>query len=266
MNTLTEPLIINPCPSIPVVGIIPHSSGFIPSHVRNQFCLSDEELTEENRKLVDWFTDELYSPVAEAGGCSIRYGVSRFVCDPERFEDDTKECMAQRGMGVVYTHGTSLQRIRREITPVEREALLRDFYRPYHTALTERVRHVVDTFGRCVLIDGHSYPENLLAYELDADAPRADVVFGDDPIHTPSWVREEVERLTKAAGYSFGVNRPFAGTVVPLPLYGDTRVTSFMLEINRATYMDEERTARSAGFPRMRALISEIVRCITARQ
>ena len=266
MKPSTAPIIVNSSPTIPVVAHIPHSSSFIPEHVLSQFMISEDELHEENRKLVDWFCDDLYSPVAELGGTLLRYMVSRFVCDPERFEDDSQECMVQRGMGVVYTHGTQRQRIRREITHREKEALLAEFYRPYHTALTERVRHVVDTFGRCVLIDGHSYPEHLLAYELDADAPRADVVFGDDPIHTPSWVREEVQRLTKAAGYSFGVNRPFAGTVVPLPLYGDTRVTSFMLEINRATYMDEERTARSAGFPRMRALISEIVRCITARQ
>ena len=266
MKPFTEPLIINPCPSIPVVVHVPHSSSFIPSHVRNQFYLSDEELAEENRKLVDWFSDELYSPVVKAGGCSLRYNVSRFVCDPERFEDDSKECMVPRGMGVVYTHGTARQRIRREITPLERESLLNEFYRPYHAELTNRVQHVVETFGRCVLIDGHTYQDKPLAYELDAEAPRADVVCGDDPLHTPPWVREEIERLTIAAGYSFGVNRPFAGTVVPLPLYGDTRVTSFMLEINRATYMDEQKTTRHEGLAKMQALISEIVTCVTERQ
>ena len=265
MRPLTEPLVINPNPSIPLVVQVPHSSAFIPSHVRNQFHLSDEELAEENRKLVDWFADELYSPVVKAGGCSLRYGVSRFVCDPERFEDDAKECMVQRGMGVVYTHGTERQRIRREITPLERESLLNEFYRPYHQELTERVRQVVETFGHCVLIDGHTYQEKPLAYELDGYAPRADVVFGDDPLHTPSWVRDEVERLTKAAGYSFGVNRPFAGTVVPLPLYGDTRVTSCMLEINRANYMDEHSTTRHAGLEKMQALISAIVTRIAER-
>jgi N-formylglutamate amidohydrolase len=131
--------------------------------------------------------------------------------------------------------------------------------------LTERVQHVVETFGRCVIIDGHTYQEKPLPYELDGDAPRADVVFGEDSLHTPAWIRHEVERLTKAAGYSFGVNRPFAGTVVPLQLYGDTRIASCMLEINRATYMDEGTTTRNAGLARMQALISEIVTCIAER-
>jgi N-formylglutamate amidohydrolase len=102
-----------------------------------------------------------------------------------------------------------------------------------------------------------------LPYELDGDAPRADVVFGDDPIHTPEWVREEVRRIVTAAGYTFGVNRPFAGTVVPLSMYGDRRVTSFMLEINRATYMDEEKTVRGKGFEQVRSLIREIAEAVS---
>lgn len=262
MKPSTAPIIVNSRPNIPVVAHIPHSSSFIPEHVLYQFMVSEDELHEENRKLVDWFTDDLYAPVAELGGTLMRYMVSRFVCDPERFEDDAQECMAQQGMGVVYSHGTARQRIRRDITSREREALLKEFYRPYHQALKERVEHVVTTFGRCVLIDCHSYQEKVLPYELDGDAPRADVVFGDDPIHTPEWVREEVRRLVTAAGYTFGINRPFAGTVVPLSMQGDTRVTSFMLEINRATYMNEATTSRNEGFARVRALIREIAEMV----
>jgi len=264
MKPSTEPIVVNSLPTIPVVAHIPHSSSFIPEHVLYQFMISEDELQEENRKLVDWFCDDLYSPVSHLGGTLLRYMVSRFVCDPERFEDDSQECMVQRGMGVVYTHGTQRQRIRRDITRREREALLAEFYRPYHRALTGRVAHVVETFGRCTLIDCHSYQEKALPYELFGDSTRADVVFGDDPIHTPPWIREEVRRLVTSAGYTFGLNRPFAGTVVPLPLYGDTRVSSFMLEINRATYMNEITTTRSSGFSRMRALIGEIVKVVAA--
>ena len=260
MRPETAPIIINPSPTIPVLANIPHSSSVIPEHVRSQFIITDEELREENRKLVDWFTDELYSPISELGGMVLTYGVSRFVCDPERFEDDSQECMAQRGMGVLYTHGTHGQRIRRELSSDERERVLNEFYRPYHTAMTDSVAHIVEKFGRCTLIDCHSYPEKVLPYELYADVPRPDLVLGDDSTHTPAWLGIEIERLVKRAGYSFGLNRPFAGTIVPLSFYGDTRVTSLMLEINRATYMDEVTTTRLQGFSRMRALIEEIGR------
>jgi len=258
MSALIEPLIYNANPTIPVVVSLPHSSSFIPSDVRNQFYLSDAELAEEQRKLVDWFIDDLYAPLVVAGGTAVRYNVSRFVCDPERFEDDEKECMATRGMGVVYTHGTARQRIRREITVEERESLLRDFYRPFHAALNAQVKRVVEAFGRCVFVDCHSYQELALPYELYGDTPRADVVLGGDSIHTPAWIRERVERLVKDAGYTYGLNQPFAGTVVPLSFYGDARVSAFMLEIKRSTYMDERATAKHSGFERMRSLIGGV--------
>jgi N-formylglutamate deformylase len=263
MKTVPEPSIINPNPTLPVVVNLPHGSSFIPAHLRDQFCVSDEELAEEQRKLVDWFVDDLYSPIIAAGASAISHNVSRFVCDPERFEDDAKECMFQRGMGVVYSHGTQRQRIRREISPQEREDLLRDLYRPYHAALTEQVRKAIDKFGRCIFLDGHSYQEFSLPYELYGDAPRPDVVFGDDPIHTPAWMRDEALRLSQEAGYSFGVNRPFEGTVVPLAFYGDTRVSSFMLEINRRTYMDERTTTLHEGVARMKALLGEMARVVS---
>ena len=120
-------LVLNSTPSIAVVANIPHSSSFIPAHIRDQFVISDEDLHEENRQLVDWFTDELYSPIVRSGGCTLQHNVSRFVLDPERFEDDALECMAARGMGAIYTHGCSRQRIRRDLTLQERELLLNEF-------------------------------------------------------------------------------------------------------------------------------------------
>ncbi len=265
MKNVPEPSIINPHPKLPVVVNLPHASSCIPVHLRDQFCVSDEELVEEQRKLVDWFVDDLYSPFIDAGATAVKHNVSRFVCDPERFEDDAKECMFERGMGVVYSHGTERQRIRRDISPQERESILADLYRPYHAAFTDQVRKVLDAFGRCIVVDSHSYQEFALPYELYPDAPRPDLVFGDDSIHTPAWIHDEVLRLSHQAGYSFGVNRPFAGTVVPLAFYGDTRVSSFMLEINRRTYMNEQTTTLHEGLSRMKALLGEIAFCLSQR-
>lgn len=265
MKIAPEPSLINPNPTLPVVVNLPHGSSFIPPHLRDQFCVSDEELAEEQRKLVDWFIDDLHSPIIAAGGSAIKHNVSRFVCDPERFEDDSKKCMFERGMGVIYTHGTERQRIRREISAQEREEVLRDLYRPYHSLLTEQVGKVINTFGRCIVVDGHSYQEIALPYELYGDSPRPDVVFGDDPNHTPAWIHDEVLRLSHKAGYSFGVNRPFAGTVVPLAFYGDTRVSSFMLEINRRTYMNERNNTRHEGMSRIKDLLGEIACALALR-
>lgn len=254
-----KPTILNPELTIPVVSNIPHSAALVPEHVREQFVITDEELAEENRKLVDWFTDELYSPIVSMGGSALKHNVSRFVVDPERFEDDAQECMAARGMGVIYTHGCSRQRVRRDVTLPEREALLNEFYRPYHSAMFDAVDGCIKKFGRCVFIDCHSYPEKMLPYEIHAPGIRADIVLGTDPHHTPGGLIEKIQALVIEAGYSFALNDPFAGTVVPLSLYKDPRVTAFMLEINRATYMNEVTTARTQGFANVQALVAKVV-------
>jgi len=257
--------VINPDPTIAVVANIPHSSSFIPTHIRNQFVISDEDLQEENRQLVDWFTDDLYSPIVRSGGCALHHNVSRFVLDPERFEDDALECMAARGMGAIYTHGCSRQRIRRDLTSQERELLLNEFYRPYHAEMLSLVLKTIEKFGHCVLVDCHSYPDKPLPYEIDGESERPDFVLGTDPHHTPKWIADTIGSLAQEAGYSFGLNRPFAGTIVPLPLYKDPRVTSFMVEINRKTYMNEEVTTRAAGFSKMQNLIGVIVGAVQQR-
>ncbi len=257
--------VFNSFPSIPLLANVPHSSDLIPEWTRDQFTVSDEDVREQNRQLVDWFTDELYSPIVTAGGCMVRHEVSRFVLDPERFEDDAQEIMAERGMGAIYTHGCQRQRIRRELSKEERERVLATYYRPYHGELIRQAQGCLERFGTCVVIDCHSYPERPLPYELFGDTERPDVVLGTDPHHTPDSSVKVIERITREFGYSFGLNKPFAGTYVPLPYYKDSRVVALMLEINRATYMNEALVQKSEGFDKMRSCVEAIVGALAAQ-
>lgn len=251
--------VFNAFPRVPLLANVPHSSGLVPDSVKDQFTISDAESREQNRQLVDWFTDELYDPIVTAGGCMVRHEVSRFVLDPERFEDDAQEIMAQRGMGAIYTHGCQRQPIRRELSSEERERVLATYYRPYHGELIRQTESCLARFGRCVVIDCHSYPEKPLPYELFGDTERPAVVLGIDPHHTPESTIRLLEKIARDFGYSFGLNKPFAGTYVPLPYYKDPRVTAFMLEINRATYMNETLCVKSEGFAGMRSCIEAMV-------
>jgi N-formylglutamate deformylase len=110
-----------------IVIHVPHSSTVIPADVREQFVLSDAELGDELLHMTDWYVDELFAlPAAEA--VTVAYPVSRLVCDPERFENDEKEPMAARGMGVIYTATHELKQLRRQLQPAERERLLERYY------------------------------------------------------------------------------------------------------------------------------------------
>ena len=92
---------------------IPHSSRQIPEKYRDQFTIDDKALNVELDKLTDHFTDSMTEGV-EAN--KIIFPYSRLLVDVERFVDDALEPMSERGMGVIYSNGHALNKIRREIS------------------------------------------------------------------------------------------------------------------------------------------------------
>jgi len=239
--------ISNPEPRIPIVANIPHSSAEVPAWCRKALVLSDQELAAEHGAIVDWFTDELYHPIIAAGGAALVSRVSRLVVDTERFDDDTRESMVSRGMGVIYERTTEQRTLRAPPTLIERERLLEAFYRPYHDALDALCRKSIERFGWCLLLDCHSFPEKSLPYEQDQTLFRPDLCLGTDSAHSPKSIVRSFEEVTASFGWSCARNTPFAGTMVPLSLYGDRRLASIMIEFNRALYMDESTTVRTSG-------------------
>jgi N-formylglutamate amidohydrolase len=56
-----------------------------------------------------------------------------------------------------------------------------------------------------------------------------------------------------------GVNRPFAGALVPNAFYGgDARVQSVMIEVRRDLYMDERTGSRLSRFAEVRRVLIEL--------
>lgn len=79
--------------SVPLLVHVPHASSHVPERVRDQFPIPDHELHGELLALTDWYTDELFETPPQQG-TTIRFPISRFVVDPERFEVDSMEPMA----------------------------------------------------------------------------------------------------------------------------------------------------------------------------
>ena len=91
--------------------------------MRYKFLLSNDDLQKELLRMTDRYTDEIFSCVAELGGILVIYNYNRLVLYPERFIDDEKERMAEKGMGVIYTKDSN-ERELREISENERDLLL----------------------------------------------------------------------------------------------------------------------------------------------
>lgn len=224
-----------------VVLHIPHDSTLIPGQVRSQFLLSDHDLALELKRMTDHFTHALFAePSGEA--TVIRAPVSRLVVDVERFPADDQEPMAARGMGAVYEVTSHLTPLRRRLSTEEREELMGAWYYPHHERLEAAVADTLERYGRCLVLDGHSFPGTGLPYEnADPTARRPDICIGTDSFHSPKALEQAFVDAFTRSGWSVAVNEPFAGALVPASRYRrDSRVKAVMVEVNRDLYLDRE--------------------------
>ncbi len=227
---------------------IPHASTVIPSDVRDQFVLSEAELAHELVRMTDWHTDVLFTP-PDARFEAVEFPVSRLVLDPERFEDDTLEVMADRGMGVIYTQTSLRTPLRRAISGAERQQLLDWHFHPHHARLTAACERALEAHGTALVIDCHSFASRPLPYELDQDPDRPDICLGTDAFHTPPDLRDRVRAAFERSGWSVAIDRPFAGALVPMRhCRRDARLQALMIEVNRGLYLEEGSGERGEGF------------------
>lgn len=244
-----------------VVLHIPHDSTIVPDQVRPQFLLSDEELTLELGRMTDHFTHALF---AEPPGDTtvVRAPVSRLVVDVERFADDGQEPMAKRGMGAVYELTSHLAPLRRKLSLVERDSLMRAWYHPHHQRLEEAVSDAIEQYGRCLVIDGHSFPGSALPYEgAGQGLERPDICIGSDSFHTPKALEQAFVEAFGRSGWRVALNKPFAGALVPASRYRrDPRAMAVMVEVNRDLYLAPSSFTPSPDFARVAA---EIRACCT---
>lgn len=243
-----------------VIFHVPHDSTWIPDDVRDQFVLDDQALRDEILRMTDHHTLELFtSGVPEKQ--VVRAPVSRLVVDVERFEDDRWEPMAALGMGVVYTHTSSLSELRRPLTGNERERLIQNWYRPHHDRPTQATEAALEKYGRALLIDCHSFPSNALPYEVDQRPNRPQICVGTDPFHTPEALTNATADAFMTASLAMSIDTPFSGALVPATHYGrDRRVASVMVEVNRSTYIDEHTGERGSRFNTTSTALSNCIR------
>lgn len=229
-----------------VVLHLPHDSTFLPDWTREQFSVDRATLERELALLTDHHTARLFG--AGQSCARVRAEVSRVVVDVERFDKDSKERMAKRGLGVVYRKTSDGRALRHPIDARTRARLLDELYWPHHARLEAAVERALATHGRCLVLDGHSFPKDPLPFE-DARAKRPDICIGTDEFHTPAALRDDFVEAFEAEGWSVEVDTPFSGALVPRKSYRrDPRVLAVMVEVQRALYMDETSLAPLPGF------------------
>jgi N-formylglutamate amidohydrolase len=235
--------------SSPVIVHVPHASRTIPVRYASSFTVPRSDLEAELDRMTDTGTDVLAD--AMEGASRVQHGLSRLVVDVERFAGDEEEMNAV-GMGVLYTHGSLRQELRRPTTADRRDLL--GYHRAYGAAFGDLVDRVLVAHGAAVIVDLHSFPAVGSPYELHASDQRPELCIGADRFHTSEHLVDAVR--TAFGGFEAVVNEPFRGTYVPTRQYGvDTRVQSVMLEIRRDLYLDAALELRGPGLQRITAAL-----------
>lgn len=241
----------------PVLIHIPHSSIYIPDDIREDIILDEYNLRKESLLLTDRYTDELFET---ENVFFHKNNYSRLVFDPERFRNDDDEFMSAYGTGVVYCK-TSAGDVLREQNAEKRSAMLEKYYDPYHEELTQKVDNILGSYGRCLIVDGHSFPSHPLMFEKNKEKPRPDICIGTDEYHTPDNITIQLENFIHDNGYSTDRNHPFGGSLVPMKFYRKNKnIISVMIEINRRLYMDESNGEKSRTFNQIKDFIQNLTK------
>ncbi|WP_319501936.1 N-formylglutamate amidohydrolase [uncultured Draconibacterium sp.] len=233
---------------------IPHASTEIPDYTG--FLLRSDVLQTEIQKLTDWHTDELFVNTSDV---AVVAPFSRVFCDVERFTDDSLEPMAKYGMGVLYEK-TDNGKPMRELTTAFKAQVLQHYYNTHHRKLTEAVEQELAQQNSALLIDCHSFPDTPLQRDIDQHPQRPGFNLGTDPYHTPPELTRRAQQFFTDRGFTVAINRPYAGTLVPLRWYNnDKRVSSLMLEVNRRLYLKPDTSERSDDFETIKALVHDFL-------
>lgn len=226
---------------------VPHSSTSFPRESSYTF----NDLDEDERLLIDYFTDELFIP--KVASEKISYAVfpyCRLYCDVERLINDPLEA---RGLGFSYSREVPTAdglSVRLRSFGTKEDAF--DHYVDFHAEVAKRLFRSGDN---TLLIDCHSFSQhpNL----LNPTPPDIDICIGfnDDETCPDETTIGIISQYFKSLGYKVGINEPFSNSkTFNVPIF----YHSLMIELNKRLYMNEHTLEKTPAFDRLRQEIQGI--------
>lgn len=248
----------------------PHSGIEYCETFKNDFQLEFLKL----RSSEDAFVDELFSEVVTYGSQLISAIAPRSFVDLNRDENelDPELIFGLRGemkcepipsgLGViprVVANGRVIKS--RKISFQEATERLNSYYYPYHNKLAEILRTIRSVWGKVVLFDCHSMPQEAVKILDNSGKKMPDIVLGDCfGKSCDRHIFEQAAEAFKNQGFEVLRNTPFSGGFITQN-YGDPKLKQHVIqiEINRSLYMDELTIEKTAKFNDFKQRISVVL-------
>ena len=234
---------------------VPHCGWEFPEELMKDICIDERKFRSYHSKMSDTAVTEFIPHQLCHKPFTLIFPVSRLLCDVERFIGEG-EVMEKYGMGYCYEKAFDGAVIK-NITPETKEKCLR-YYKEHHRLLDE----TVSKFPSVILIDLHSFSEDLVMPEYKDARPMPDICIGADERFTTEELDEKAETIFSAAGFTVARNYPYSGAMVPnAVLKGETDcdLLSIMIEVNKAAYLDEKGEIIETAKLKIREAIKEII-------
>lgn len=231
---------------------IPHASLKIPNKYW-EVCIKDKDyINQTNIFLSDLLTDKLIPAKCH----KLIFNYSRLFCDVEKFKDDSKEIMAKKGMGVIYTYDCDNM-----IAIPNRKyknRVLKSYYDKHHNKLNKIVTMALKNNNHCIIIDLHSFSDEMLKKLFNSNN-NPDICIGIDEFYTDKKLLDFTIKHFKKYGFSVEINKPYFGTLIPNKYFSkkEEKLSSIMLEINKRIYLNNKN-----GFSKLKTCIDDYYKCI----
>jgi N-formylglutamate amidohydrolase len=262
--------------TIPFVFSSPHSGtnyleSFITSSKLNLLTL---------RRSEDSFVDDLYAEAPNYGAPLLKALFPRAYLDPNReaYELDqemfaealpnfvnTNSPRVYSGLGTiprVVTNGNEIYR--EKLSFEEANHRINSYYFPYHSTLENLIGETKFKFGKCILIDCHSMPSISSPIDTNKHGKHVDIVLGNKHGKTCAHeLMQFVESHLTNLGFIVHQNHPYAGGYTTKH-YGNPNngIHTLQIEINRASYMNEETITRKPDFLIIKNKLSNLLQAL----
>ena len=249
----------------------PHSGRAYAETFKNDYQIEFLKL----RSSEDAFVDQLLSKVVDYGAQLLSANVPRAFVDLNRSDDELdpdlilglpnkfKNKRISSGLGViprVVANGTVIRR--GKISIHEANERLNQYYYPYHDKLTNILRTTKENFGRAILYDCHSMPQDAVKSLGASWGKIPDIVLSDCyGKATDREILDQTENAFKEQGFRVSINQPFSGGFITKN-YGHPilKQDAIQIEVNRSLYMNELKIEKADNFNEFKKVISKVLK------
>lgn len=202
-----------------------------------------ERMTGMGRALVDtdWHVDRLVEFAPAMGAGLLQASYSRYVIDLNRPAND-QALYAGSGTGLIPQQsfaGQPLYQAGQEPEEAEKGRRLRDYWQPYHRAISAHLEQLRQRYGFAVLLDAHSIASRVPRL-FEGTLPDLNLGTFDGKSCAADLARSVADLLDQSDRFSHVVNGRFKGGYITRN-YGQPEqgVHALQLEIAQHSYMDE---------------------------